>query len=279
MKSTAIALSALISCAMLTACNEDKSASSSASQVLIKVNTSEVSVHQMNRMLSKLNNIPEDKLQDAKLRIANTLVDQELLMAESLKAKLDRSPDVLLDLETARREVLSRAYLDKLTADAGKPTDQQIQLFYDTNPNLFSLRKIYGLKEVAVPKTLPNFAELNEKLKQTSDMKSAEGLLRSTGVNAKAATTTFSAEKAPPEVLKRLSTAKVGDYLVQEHQLGLSLIEVTRIEPAPMDPTTAKPAIEKILQVQRRNEIVKKTLSDLRASAQITYLDSTLKPQ
>lgn len=279
MKTTAIALSVVISCALLAACNDDKSAKTPPTQVLIKVNGAEVSVHQMNRMLSKLNNLPEDRVQEAKLRIANTLVDQELLMAEAVKAKLDRSPDVLLDLEAARREVLSRAYLDKVTAEAGKPTDQQIQLFYDTNPNLFSLRNIYGLKELAVPKAAPNFAELAEKLKQTKDMKDAENLLRASGMNLQTTNTTFGAEKAPAEVLKRLVTAKVGDYLVQDHALGLSLIEVTRVEPAPLDLTTAKPAIEKMLQAQHRNQVIQKTLADLRTGAQITYQDESLKPQ
>lgn len=279
MKTTAIALSVVISCALLAACNDDKSAKTPATQVLIKVNGAEVSVHQMNRMLSKLNNLPEDRVQEAKLRIANTLVDQELLMAEAVKAKLDRSPEVLLDLEAARREVLSRAYLDKVTADAGKPTEQQIQLFYDTNPNLFSLRNIYELKELAVPKAAPNFAELAEKLKQTKDLKAAESALRASGMNLQTTNTTFGAEKAPAEVLKRLATAKVGDYLVQEHALGLSLIEVTRVESAPLDMATAKPAIEKMLQGQQRNQVIQKTLADLRTGAQITYQDESLKPQ
>ena len=55
--------------------------------------------------------------------------------------KLDRDPRVVQQLEAVRREVLARAYVEKVGEAAAKPTPEEIKKYYDEKPALFSDRR------------------------------------------------------------------------------------------------------------------------------------------
>ena len=208
-----------------------------------------------------------------------TLIDQELLMAKALEEKLDRSPEVLLALEAARREALSRAYLEAIANKVEKPSDQEINNYYDLNPNLFALRSIFEYRELLLPMQTPDFAAVAEKLKTSKTLDQAAALL--TGMSVKFTTSkgVRAAEQTPADLLTKLSYAKPGETLAVENNLGLSMVEITKIDKASIDLETAKPIITNLLINQRRNQAMNNAVGDLRKAAKITYLDSKLKPQ
>mgnify|MGYP000906837778 len=57
------------------------------------------------------------------------------------------------------------------------------------------------------------------------------------------------------------------------------MVEITQIQKAPIDLETAKPIISNLLLNQRRNQAMGSAVAGLRKTAEITYLDSKLKPQ
>ena len=87
------------------------------------------------------------------------------------------------------------------------------------------------------------------------------------------------AEQTPADLLTKLSYAKPGEILAVENNLGLSMVEITKIDKASIDLETAKPIITNLLINQRRNQAMNSAVGDLRKAAKITYLDSKLKPQ
>ena len=96
----------------LAACG-NKESTKPASQIAAKVNSGEISVHQVNYVLSRT---PAAAKPEAapKLRreILDRLIDQELAVEQAIEKKLDRAPDVLMTIENARREILARAYVE-----------------------------------------------------------------------------------------------------------------------------------------------------------------------
>lgn len=265
---------------LLSACGQNNEAKSTApTQVVAQVNNSEISVHQLNQLLAQAKDIPAERLAEAQRRMLQTLIDQELLMAKALEEKLDRSPEVLLALEAARREVLSRAYLEAIANKVEKPSDQEISNYYDLNPNLFALRNVFEYRELLLPLQTPDFAAVAEKLKASKTLDQAAALL--TGMSVKFTTNkgVRAAEQTPADLLTKLSYAKPGEILAVENNLGLSMVEITKIDKASIDLETAKPIITNLLINQRRNQAMNSAVGDLRKAAKITYLDSKLKPQ
>ena len=264
---------------LLSGCGQNDAKPSTPTQVVAQVNDSEISVHQLNNLLGQASDIPAERIAEAQRKILQTLIDQELLMAKALEDKLDRSPEVLLALETAKREVLSRAYLERIASAVEKPSDQEISNYYDLNPNIFALRNIFEYRELLLPVQTPDFAAAAEKLKTSKTLDEAAALL--TGMSIKYTTNKGSraAEQTPPDLLSKLSYAKPGETLSVESDLGLSMVEITQIQKAPIDLETAKPIIANLLFNQRKNQAMGNAVGGLRKSAEITYLDSKLKPQ
>lgn len=264
---------------LLAGCNEPAAEKpATPTQVVAQVNGSELSVHQLNQLLGQTQNLSAKQVQDARKRMLQTLIDQQLLMDQAEEEKLDRSPEVLLALEKARREVLSRAYLEKAAAAAEAPSEQEIGNFYDRNPNLFALRNVYHYRELLLPAQAPNFTELAEALRGSSSLQAARELLEARGVEAHLNQGQRAAEQSPPELLGRLAMARPGELLVVDNNLGLSLLEINRIEPAPLEREQAKPIIADLLLGQRRNQAMTQAVGKLRQSAELTYTDKSLQP-
>ena len=182
-------------------------------------------------------------------------------------------------LETARREVLSRAYLERIANSVASPTDQEIRTYYDLNPNLFALRSIFEYRELLLPLQTQDFASIAEKIKASVTVDDAASQLTGMGVKFSINRGNRAAEQTPPDLLAKLSYAKPGETLAVENALGLSFVEITQIQKAPIDIENAKPIINNILSNQRRNQAMSKAVSNLRESATITYTDSSLQPE
>ena len=95
----------------LSACGS-KDDNPQATQVAAKVGSSEISVHQINQVLSRtpINGASKDVVQLASREALERLIDQQLAVDQATENKLHRSPDVVAQLESARRDVLARAY-------------------------------------------------------------------------------------------------------------------------------------------------------------------------
>ena len=149
----------------LVACSS-KDVEKPASQIAAKVNSGEISVHQINYLLTRAGagaNAPE---MAPKLRreILDRLVDQELAVEQAVAKKLDRSPDVLMAIENARREILARSYIEQITAPIAKPTIDEAKKYYTDHPQLFAERRVYNIQEIVVPTTTGIADQLREML-------------------------------------------------------------------------------------------------------------------
>ena len=78
------------------------------------------------------------------------LIDQELALQKAGDQKLDRDPRVVQQIEAARREIISRAYLEKIGEGAPKPTPAEVSAYYEAHPALFKERRVYSFQEVNI---------------------------------------------------------------------------------------------------------------------------------
>ena len=135
-----------------------------ASQTAARVNKEEITVQQLNFVLQQQRSLRPEQAEAASRQILDRLIDQELAVQKAGENKLDRDPRVIQMLEAARREVLARAWIDKVGDAAAKPTPEEIKKYYDEKPALFKDRRIYSIQEIAIEAKPDQLPELREKL-------------------------------------------------------------------------------------------------------------------
>lgn len=274
-RSTPVAsLLALTLSAVLVGCGSDSGTGGAkpATQVAVKVNKEEISVHQLNDVLARAGNVPAEQVKQASTAALERLIDQELMVQQAKDRKLDRDPKVMQSLEFARREVLARAYAEQVVGTAARPSEAQISAFYDDNPGLFSKRRIYNLQELNIRMPAERFDEVREKLQSAGNLQQLAAWLTEQNIPFTANAGTKPAEQLPLEMLKGLSQLNPGQVAVSRTPTGALLIFVAGVRDEPIDRTKARPFIEQYLLNQTRTELAKAEVARLRGVATIEYM-------
>ena len=114
------------------------------------MNKEEITVSQINQVLAQQRALPAAQAASAAGVALERLIDQELALQKASDQKLDREPRVMQQIEAARREIISRAYVEKIGEGAPKPTPAEVSAYYEKHPALFANRRIYNLQEVDI---------------------------------------------------------------------------------------------------------------------------------
>lgn len=258
----------------LYGCNKDEK--TPASQVAAKVNSSEISVHQINFLLSRLGPAaaaatPE---QAKKLRqdVLEKLIEQQLAVDQAVEKKLDRSPEVMEALEAARREVLSRAYLEQVVASQAKVTPDEARAYYRQNPALFAERRLYNIQEIQLATADGLAAKLREQLNAGKSMEDIARWLKAQDIKFGGGSAARAAEQVPLPLLPKLHALKDGQGLVLEDGKAITVMRLVASQSQPVDEATALPRIQQFLGNQRGGEAAAREIKQLRDKATISYL-------
>jgi len=263
-----ILMAALLS-VTLAACG--KGDDKAATQVAAKVNKNEISVHQINNVLARAGNITPEQAKIAGKQVLEKLIDQDLLVQQAMETKLDRDPNTMQAIEAAKRELLSRAYLEKLAANLAKPTPDELKDFYGKHPELFAERRVYNFRELAVQASPDLKAKLQEQMSKAKSLEEIAEWLKSQNIAFSANVSTKAAEQLPLELLPRFHQMKDGQIGVLPSGDGLVILQLAASRNVPLDMKAATPFIEQFLMNQRRNEMVEKEVKQLREKAKIEY--------
>lgn len=250
----------------------DKKEDKAASQVAAKVNGDEITVHQLNYELGKLGNLPPEKAKQAADQVLKSMVDQVLLVQTAMEQKIDRDPQVLQTLEANRRQVLSQALLQKLTANLGKPTDAEVADYYAKNPALFADRRIYRLQELNIKVTPENAEAVKAQLQNTRNLPDFVNWLKAQNIPARMGQSTKTAEQLPLELLPRLQQLKDGQAITFAAPGALNILILAGSQTQPLAQEQAKPMIERFLENAKRREASLQEVKKLQEKAKIEFI-------
>ena len=257
----------------LAGCGDDKAGAKAAvTQVAAKVNGAEISVHQINGLLAKATGVTNENAPRARKEILDRLVDQQLAVEQALAKKLDRNPDVLLNIEAARREILARSYVEQIAAAQPRSTDEEIKRYYDEHPDLFSKRRVYNIQELDIPKNAGSLGELKDYVSSGKSLEEIAAWLKSKNIPARGNAGTRAAEQLPIELLPQLAKIKDGQTALIEGPQMLYVMRVLASQSGPIDEATAKPRIQQFLQNQRNGKAVGEEMKKLKEAAKIEFV-------
>jgi EpsD family peptidyl-prolyl cis-trans isomerase len=263
---------ALVIAFLIAACGQDDG-KKPASQVAVRVNKEEITVHQLNNAMAQFRNLGPEQQQAVTKQVLERMVDQELLVQKAIERKLDREPRVVQAIEASKRQILSQTYLEQLTQQLPKPSADEVKKFYDSRPDLFAERKIYRLQELAIPARPEVTAQrLEEQVRKAKSLNDVVSWLKSINVPFNANSTVKAAEQLPLEVVPRLAQLQVGQVMLMPAQQGFLLVQVAATEKQPLDEKQATPFIEQFLVNQKRLELARNEVKQAREAAKIEYV-------
>ncbi|WP_310460699.1 EpsD family peptidyl-prolyl cis-trans isomerase [Sphaerotilus sp.] len=267
-----LALGVIATATLLVACGGGEGDKKGSSQVAAKVNSGEISVHQVNFVLQRQQGLKPEQAQAVGRRVLEGLVDQELAVQQAIEQKLDRDPRIVSAIEAARRDILARAYADRIAEAAAAPTPEDIKAYYDSKPALFSKRRIYGLQEFNIEANANQKAALQAKIPTLRSAEELAGALKATSIRFAARNVSQAPENIPMGFLDQLAKLSEGQWVVVATPTGLNAALVASAKSAPVTEEAAKKAIEQFLLSDRKRKLVTDGIKALRGSAKIEYV-------
>ena len=261
---------AVLALALLAGCGSggDKP----ATQTAARVNKEEITVHQINNVLAAQRGLRPEQAEEAGKRVLERLIDQELALQKAAEQKVDRDPRVVQQIESARRDIVARAYTEKLAEGAPKPSAEEIQKYYDEHPSLFAQRRIYQLQEVVVGAEPAQIESLQAQARKVRNANEFVEYLKANNIKFAATQAVRAAEQIPLQALPTLASMKDGQAMMTPTPTGATLLFVAASRAEPVDLERATPAISNYLHNERKRKIVSDDLKALRSAASVQYV-------
>ncbi len=255
--------------AFLVGCGDK---SRTGSQTAARVNGDDITVHQINFVLSHQKAMTPEQAASATTQVLDHLIDQELAVQKATDQKLDRTPVVTQAIEAARRDIIARAYLEKIGAGAPKPTDEEIKKYYGEHPELFSHRRVYALQEIAIEAAPEQVDDLRKKLEAAKNVSDFLSYMNTNHIKFVGKQVVRGAEQLPLASLPTLAKMKDGQTIFNKTDHGAQVVVLVAAHDQPVDEEHARPAIERYLLNQHKQKVIDDDLKALRASAEIEYV-------
>jgi EpsD family peptidyl-prolyl cis-trans isomerase len=204
-------------------------------------------------------------------QVLQSLVEQRLAVEKAEKDKLDRNPGVLQALEEARRDALARYYLEQFTAKVPKPTDAEIQQYYQDHPANFAQRGIYTIQKVDARVAPDQVDALVAAAQAATGPQAVVDLLKAKATAINVTQSAQPAESLGP-LLSRISTMAAGQTIAARQPQGLTALTVISSQGQPVTLAQARPSIEQFLWNQKKRAALQAETKELRDKAHVSYL-------
>ena len=267
----AVGVSMAVVAVLLAGCGEKKK-DKPATQTAAKVNKEEITVHQINFLLSQQRGIAPDQAASASRAVLEKLIDQELTLQKAADQKLDRDPRVVQQIEAARREIISRAYLEKIGEGAPKAVPSEITAFYESRPALFKERRVYSLQEVNIEAKPEQIDTLKKSLSEAKTFPDFVAFLKANGYKFNGSEAVRGAEQLPLANVDDFAKLQDGQAVFNLRPGGAQVINLAASRSQPVSLQQATPAIEQFLLNERKRKLVADDLQALRTAAKIEYV-------
>jgi len=260
----------VLALALLAGCGKGKTADET--QIAAKVNKDEISVHQVQYALQRQPRLAAAQPQTAARRVLDSLIEQELAAQAARSEGLDTDPAVAQAMEAAKREILARAFQDRLAAKAVSASTDEVDRYYDSKPALFNERRLYTLQEYSMEVTPEDTPRIQAALKSAKSPDDIGEALSKAGFHYRSRQFAQAAEEMPMGLLESVAKLPVGQSVLTLQPGSARVHVVLQAQAAPMSRNVSRTAIEAYLLGERKRELVAGEMKVLRERAQIVYM-------
>jgi len=259
----------------LGACG-DKAADKKPGQALASVNGEEVTVLQLNEELQRAN-VAANQQDSASKQLLQVLIDRQLLQEAAAKDKLERDPKVMQAVDRARSLIVAQAYLQKRIGNVARPTPQEVEAYFNKNPDFFASRKQFSMNELVIAAT-----DLTPEARAAADgarsLDDVAAWLDAHKIKYGRTQVTRTTADVPRQLAGKLLGMPKGQLFAVREGPSAMFVSVTEVREAPVSLQVAAPQIEQFLMKRKNQELAAEELKRLRSGASIVYLNKTLMP-
>jgi EpsD family peptidyl-prolyl cis-trans isomerase len=221
-----LAVGAIVSLTLLGCSKKnDGTSATSNSQIVARVGDQVVSAQELDTEL-RWNNVAADRRRDDAVvkRVLGELVARKYLLQQSLDAKLDREPTVLLDILRSREQVLARAFaMREVSRQASAISVADTEKYIIDHPLRFAKRKIFAVDQVSFSMGSID-QSLVDAMKDLSPLERVEQRLTELGIAHTRSAASLSTSEIPDELFRSIQEKKPGDLIfVRSGQNGVFL--------------------------------------------------------
>jgi len=243
------------------------------SQVAVKVNGDEISIHQVELAIeARAATLPAAAASAAMQSMLASLVDQELLAQAAREQGLDRDPRVIQLMEAAKRQVLAQAMQERIGVRASEPSSDEIDRYHDAHPELFAKRRLYQIQETTVSLPADRVAALQAQVNTAASLDALREFIDRERLRSNVRHLSISAEDLPLAILPKVAQMKAGESLMLPLEGGARVLTLLGSEPAPIGAESSRKLIARYLVNERKRGLVSESVKALRDGAKVEYL-------
>ena len=262
---------------LLVSCGDKKTGEAKAGQSIVRVNGDEITIHQLNAELQRANVQPAQQELAGK-QITKSLVDRQILVQQAITDKLDRNPNVMQAIESAKAQILAQAYIEGKIASIANPTETEISDYRAKHPEIFANRKVYIMEELSFIVTPENVKDLKPLSDSAKTLEDVTTWLDSHQVKYGRTKSAHAAETVPGELLNKFSKMVIGDLIFINANGRTVVGRLVEVKDVPISEKDSKPLIQRIILSQKRKDVAEAELKRLRELAKIEYLNDKFAP-
>lgn len=262
---------------LLASCGSDKPGSKQSGQSIVRVNSEEITVHQINDSLQKSQVDPASKDQAAK-KIVENLIERSLLVQAAMDQKLDRNPQVMTAIENSKQQILAQAYLQSKVSNVAEPTDAEILKYRDENKNVFANRKLYAMEQLSFPIDASLIKSLEKLSDEATSLDQVIAWLNDKGIQFSRDKKVLAAENLPKKLLDKMSAMQNNELIFVNGKNSVMVGRLLETKLQPISVEDSKPLIKQALVNVKKAEAAKAEMERLKQSANIVYLDERYNP-
>ncbi len=242
-------------------------------QVLVRVNGEEITISQLNDELMRTG-IQAGQHETVSKQLLESLIARQLTLAEGIRNKLDRTPEVMQTIERTKAQAIAQAYLQRITSKIAYPSKSEIDEYFQKHPEFFTQRKQFDMTRLLIAtKDLSN--ELKSTLDTASSLDDVAAWLDGHDVKYVRNQVSRTTADLPVEMTAMFQEENKGKIFIINEQENSSLISVNAIRNNPVTAVAAAPQIEQYLINKKRIEAAEAEITRLRSLAKIEYLNDS----
>jgi peptidyl-prolyl cis-trans isomerase C len=241
---------------------------SSSSPVIAKINNTEITTEQLNVELAANKSLD-------KANALQNIITRQLFSDAAKLEKLDQNPDVIQEIERQKSVIIANALIHKkIPTSTLIGTKEDILAFYNQHPQLFAERKLWYSTEITFPSN--NLTPiLKAHFEQATTADQLTQMLYGEHIIFSSRSMTRPTSDFPDNVVALLKND--AKFTIQRDNL-IIFVFIHNSSNASLTPEEAKPTIMDYLKNQRFQDKLIALSKEMRATANIEYLDSSLAP-
>lgn len=257
----------------LSACNDHQEVTS---KILATVNGEAITAHQLDAELRFANSNSTGKVTQVtdpavRKQALETLINRRLLLTEAVRQKVDRNPEVIDFIERFRTQVIVQAFLDSMVANTGKPSNVEIDEYFNAHPELFAQRKIFDIQQLSIASQDYSVA-LKQMMDKASSLDQIALWLNAKKIAYIQTTRSYTSAEMPTETASNLRSLGRNRLFILEDGDQTLLCALKDVRDSPLTNQASAAQIEHYLFVEKMQRVAVTEITKLRSSSKINYV-------